>query len=211
MKTLFLSWCGFTDNLFLSTSKNPDDEFSMVTFSDIHLHDERGAVAGGLAPAILLCGPWGVSQNLILWEPLPWQGIPAGNWRPHPCHGHSRGPPPLGLQRHQGYTHASLLPTLSSQWVSGPQTDGQFCFGVVLGHILAGCKCPTGQLREVTYCGRLIAPRYVLASVLTGWGHVWLLLTTQRFTNGLWCHPSSIWVCPRHPAAFCLSQHERQQ
>lgn len=73
--------------------------------------------------------PWGVSQNLILWEPLPWQGIPAGNWCPHPCHGHSRGPPPLGLQRQQGNTHASLLPTPSSQWVTGLWTDGQFVFG----------------------------------------------------------------------------------
>lgn len=57
-----------------------------------------------MAPAVLLCEPRGVSQNPILWEPLPWQGIPAGNRRPHPRHGHSRGPPPLGLQRHHGYT-----------------------------------------------------------------------------------------------------------
>lgn len=89
----------------------------------------REEVAGGLAPAVLLCELWGVSQNLILWEPLQWQGIPAENWCPHPCHGHSRGPPPLDLQQQEGNTHASLLPTLSSQWVTGPQADGQFVFG----------------------------------------------------------------------------------
>lgn len=113
--------------------------------------------------------PWGVSQNLILWEPLLWQGIPAGKWLPHPCNGHSRGPPPLDLQWRQGNTHASLLPTLSSQWVTGPQTDGQCVFWVVLGHILAVCKWLLGQFKEVTYCGRLIA-QWCVCYHLCLWG-----------------------------------------
>lgn len=129
---MVLQWTCFSTSVVVKTQTMIS--CTRATFSDILLHNEerwgvRGAVAGGLAPAILLCGPWGVSQNLILWEPLPWQGIPAGNWRPHPCHGHSRGPPPLDLQRQQGNTHASLLPTFSSQWVTGPRTDGQFVFG----------------------------------------------------------------------------------
>lgn len=124
-------------------------------------------MARGLAPAVLLCEPWGVSQNLILWEPLPFQGIPAENRHPHPCLGHSRGPPPLDLHRQRGNTHASPLPAFSSLRVTGPGTDGQFVFGwfwvafllVVSGHC---------QSREFTYCGRLIARRYALPSVFAG-------------------------------------------
>lgn len=112
-----------------------------------------GAVARGLAPAVFLWEPWGVSQNLILWEPLAWQGIPAEKWRPHPCHGHSRGPPLLELQQQQGNTHASVLPTLGGQRVTGPWANGQS----VLGHILAGCKWLLVQFREVTSCGSSVA------------------------------------------------------
>lgn len=102
---------------------------SLTSSYTVRRDDIRGAVVGGLAPAILFfANPWGVSQNLILWEPLLWQGIPAGKWLPHPRHWHSRGPPPLDLQQQQGNTHASLLPTLSSQWGTGPQTDGQLVF-----------------------------------------------------------------------------------
>lgn len=84
-------------------------------------------------------------------------------------------------------------------------------FWVIVGHILAGCKCPLGKFREVTYCGCLIAWLYVLLSVLTGWGACFAAFHHVKATNGLWCHTSSIWGCPRHPAAFCLSQIEIQQ
>lgn len=148
--------------------------------------------------------PWGVSQNLILWELLPWQGIPAGNWRPHPCHGHSRGPPPLDLKRQRGNTHASLLPTLSSQWVTGPQTDGQFVFGwfwVTFSPVVSGRWANSERSRTAvvwlhagmchfTVCAYRVKPCFAASH-------------HTKVMNGLWCNPQSIWGCPRHPAAFC--------
>lgn len=99
--------------------------------------------------------------------------------------------------------------SVASEWLDPGPMVSLFLGG--FGHILAGCKSPLGQFREVTYCGRLIAPWYVLPSGLTGWRHVSLLFTTQKVTNGVWCHPSSIWGCPRHLAAFCLSRNELYQ
>lgn len=116
----------------------------------------------------LYVGPWGVSQNLILWEALQRRGIPAGNGRPHPCHWHSRGPPPLHLRGQRGNTHASLLPALSSPRVTGLRAHGQFVFAwfwVTVSPVVRGWP---GQVREVTYCGRLSVQWYVLVSVAAG-------------------------------------------
>lgn len=208
---------GATLNLCLFVQTHSMNFCTRDIFPDILLHSEEGWEDEGQRwleiwhQLSLLCEPWGVSQNLILWEPLPWQGIPAENGRPHPCHGHSRGPPPLDLTQQRGNTHASLLPTLSSQWVTGPWTGGQFVFGWFLGSILAGSNRLLGQFREVTYCGSLIAPWYVLPSALTGWRHVLLLFTTRGSQMASWCHPVSICGYPRHPADFCLSRREIQQ
>lgn len=88
----------------------------------------------------------GVSQNRILWEALPWQGIPAGKWLPHPCHGHSRGPPPL--DRH---AHAALLPT-GSEGLDPRLRDSLFSRGFGAAFLLF-VKCLSGGFRVVTYSG----------------------------------------------------------
>lgn len=127
-----------------------------------------GAVTGGLA-LLSYTDSWGGggggSQNLILWEPLLWQGIPAGRWLPHPCHGHSRGPPPL-----DHHTHASLLPTVSE----GSDPDrGSAWF---LSRILAVCKVSVGSIQR---------SRTLAVCVSTT-----VLLLLNMVKNSLRCRPS---------------------
>lgn len=98
----------------------------------------------------------GGSQNLILWEPLLWQGIPAGRWLPHPCHGHSRGPPPL-----DHHTHASLLPTVSEG--SDPDRGSAWflsCILAVCSSVCSVCRVDS----EVTYSGGVCFHHCVTAS-----------------------------------------------
>lgn len=120
----------------------------------------------GTAILYRFMGWWGGgSQNLILWEPLLWQGIPAGRWLPHPCHGHSRGPPPL-----DHHTHASLLPTVSE----GSDPDrGSAWF---LSRILAVCKVSVGSIQR---------SRTLAVCVSTT-----VLLLLNMVKNSLRCRPS---------------------
>lgn len=198
-------WCGVT--VRTQTIRLLD----WATFSDIFLHsEERWGVSGSSG--------WRFGTSY----PLMWihGGFPRTWYSGNHCHGRASQ---LGtgshilatgipeVHRHSISSGSGTTPmhpycphSVASEWLDPGRMVSLFLGG--FGHILAGCKSPLGQLREVTYCGRLIAPWYVLPSGLTGWRHVLLLFTTQKVTNGAWCHPSSIWGCPRHLAAFCLSR-----
>lgn len=195
-KTIKIHLCSSTSVVVKTQKMN---SCTQATFSDILLHSEERC--GGLGeqwPEVWhqlssYVNPWGVFQNLILWEPLPWQGIPAGNWRPHPCHGHSRGPPPLDLHWQQGNTHASLLPTLSSHWATGPQTDGQFVFGwfwVTFLLDVSGCWAKSERSRTAAvwlHCGmcyRLyLQDEDLFCCFSPRKGHKWCVMSSREYVR----------------------------
>lgn len=152
--------------------------------------------------------PWGVSKNPILWEPSLWQSIPVGNWRPHPCHGHSRGLPPFELRRQQGNTHAPLLPTASIQRVTGPRSDGQFVFGWFSGCILAGCKWLLDRIGDVAHCGH---GGMCYHQCLQGDGMFCHFSHTQRSQTACDVTLACILWRSHHPAAICLCPYDRNQ
>lgn len=110
--------------------------------SHIFLHNEErwefggGAVAGGSVPAVLFTWTMGgfpepdtlgtaAVAGHLSWELAP-TSLPLAFQRS------TTSCSPAAAGRHP----ASLLPTLSSQWVSGPRTDGQFVFGWFLVTLL---------------------------------------------------------------------------